>query len=64
MVPEPLPDLPLGRDNHPALVFTVHEQFAWVVSDAVTLPPGMHGAKVTGATDIHSTAPAYLPPLA
>jgi hypothetical protein len=50
MVPAPLPDLPLGRDNHPALVFTVHEQFACVVSDAVSRPPARHGAKVTGAT--------------
>src|SRR4029453_6780241 len=51
MVPEPFPDLPLERDNHPALVFTVHEQLACVVSNAVNLPPAMHGVKATGPTE-------------
>ena len=63
MVPAPLPDLPLGSDSHPAPVFTVHEQFACVVSVAVSLPPAMHGVKVTGPTEYSQCDGSGVPPL-
>jgi hypothetical protein len=57
IAPEPVPDPPPGSPNHGALAATVHEQLAWVVTEAVTLPPGMHGANSTGATEyVHTVA--------
>ena len=51
ILPEPLPEPPLGSDSQPALVVTVHEQFACVVSDAVSRLPDRHGVNVTGSTE-------------
>ena len=50
-MPEPLPEPPLGSDNQPALVVTVHEQFTCVVSSAVSWLAARHGANVTGSTE-------------
>ena len=56
MTADPVPDVPLGTESQEASGFAVHGQLGWVVMVAVRLPPGMHGAALTGATE-YSHAP-------